>query len=60
MAGHDIVVIGASAGGIQALQELFAGLSADVPASFFVVVHTAPTSAGLLPQILGRRAPFVT
>jgi two-component system chemotaxis response regulator CheB len=59
MAGHDIVVIGASAGGIQALQELFGGIARDLLASFFVVVHTAPTSARLLPQIIGRMAPLI-
>src|SRR5947209_6602407 len=59
MTGHNIVVIGASAGGIQALQDLFGGMTRDVPASFFVVVHTAPSSAGLLPRIIGRRAPFI-
>lgn len=52
------MVIGASAGGIQALQDLFAGIPGDLPASFFVVVHTSPTSAGLLPRIIARRAPF--
>jgi two-component system chemotaxis response regulator CheB len=56
MAGHDIIVIGASAGGIQALQDLFQGLPRGLPASFFVVVHTAPTSIGLLPQIIARKA----
>lgn len=54
MAGHDIIVIGASAGGIQALQELVGGLPKDFPASLFIVVHTAPSSAALLPQILRR------
>lgn len=57
--GHDIIVIGASAGGIQALQELFRGMPSDVPASFLVVVHTAPDSAGLLPKVISRGAPFV-
>ncbi len=36
---HDIVVIGASAGGIPPLEELLRGLPAALPATLFVVVH---------------------
>jgi two-component system chemotaxis response regulator CheB len=54
MAGHDLIVIGASAGGLQALQEIIGGLPKDLPAAVLVVVHTAPTGSGMLPQILGR------
>jgi two-component system chemotaxis response regulator CheB len=52
--GRDIIVIGASAGGVQALLELVRGLPADMPAAVFVVVHTSPASPGVLPQILQR------
>ena len=38
-ANHDIVVIGASAGGMPPLEELLRGLPADLPAALFVVVH---------------------
>ena len=55
--GRDIIVIGASAGGVQALLELVRGLPADMPAAVFVVVHTSPASPGVLPQIL-QRHPF--
>ena len=48
----DIIVIGASAGGIEALRTLAAALPADLPASLFVVVHTAPESSALLAEIL--------
>jgi two-component system chemotaxis response regulator CheB len=58
MAGHDIIVIGASAGGIQALADLFELMPQDLAASFFVVVHTGPSSAGLLPRIIGRRSRY--
>ena len=54
MAGHDIIVVGASAGGIQAIQELVRGLPRDLPAAMFIVVHTSPQSGGLLPQIVDR------
>ena len=58
MAGRDIIVIGASAGGVQALQELARGLPHDLPAAVFVVVHTSPTSPGILPQIIDRAGPL--
>lgn len=37
--GHDIVVVGASAGGIEALKELLQGVPEDLPAAIFVVLH---------------------
>lgn len=54
MSTKDIVVIGASAGGIEALKTLAAGLPQDFPASVFVVLHTAPQSPGVLGDILDR------
>jgi two-component system chemotaxis response regulator CheB len=39
-AGHDIVVIGASAGGIGALSAIASRLPADLPAAVFIAVHT--------------------
>jgi len=42
MAGHDIIVVGASAGGMEALQTLVRGLPFDLPAALFVVVHIPP------------------
>lgn len=56
MRAPGIIVIGASAGGVPALTRVVADLPADLPAAVFVVLHLAPTSAGVLPQILGRRA----
>jgi len=50
----DIIVIGASSGGIEALRVLTAALPAYLPASLFVVVHTAPESPALLAEILGH------
>ena len=36
---HDIIVLGASAGGIPPLEQLLQALPADLPAALFVVVH---------------------
>lgn len=52
MPKRDIVVIGASAGGVEALQELVQGLPANYPGTIFIVVHTGPGS--ILPEILTR------
>jgi two-component system chemotaxis response regulator CheB len=58
--GHDIVVIGASAGGVEALRELIDLLPADLPAAVLVVLHVGRTRS-LLPKILQRssRLPVV-
>jgi two-component system, chemotaxis family, protein-glutamate methylesterase/glutaminase len=50
--GHDIIVIGASAGGLQALQRLLSDLPADLPAAVFIVLHIGASSH--LAQVLGR------
>ncbi|WP_437901405.1 chemotaxis protein CheB [Sorangium sp. So ce124] len=50
----DIITIGASAGGVEALIVLLGGLPADLPASLFVVLHLPPTARSMLPEILGR------
>ena len=55
MPNHDIITIGASAGGVEALIKLVAGLPADLPASVFIVQHTAPQSRGELAEVLGYR-----
>jgi two-component system chemotaxis response regulator CheB len=49
-----IVVIGASAGGIEALVKVMTNLPHDINAAFLVVVHISPTASGVLPQILNR------
>ena len=54
MPHRDIIVIGGSAGGIQALRELVSGLPPDLPATLFVVVHIQPYAVSRLPEILSR------
>jgi two-component system chemotaxis response regulator CheB len=51
---RDIVVVGTSAGGVQALQALVRGLPHDFPGAVFLVMHTSPLSPAVLPQILDR------
>jgi hypothetical protein len=53
MAGHDILVLGASAGGVEALTEVIQGLPADLPAAVFIVLHLG-AGRSALPQILTR------
>jgi two-component system, chemotaxis family, protein-glutamate methylesterase/glutaminase len=57
-----VVVIGTSAGGLDALRTIVADLPADFPAPIAVVMHTAPESPGVLGDILARvgRLPAIT
>jgi two-component system, chemotaxis family, protein-glutamate methylesterase/glutaminase len=54
VARHDIIVIGASAGGVEAMQKLARDLPPDLPASLFVVLHMPPFLKTVLPEILTR------
>lgn len=51
---RDIVVIGASAGGVQALQGFFQALPADLEAAFLVVLHIPAHSPSQLDRVLGH------
>lgn len=55
MKERDIVVIGASAGGIEALSEVVANLPPEFPGSVFVVIHVPADATSALPKILSRR-----
>ncbi len=58
MPGHDIITVGASAGGVEALAELAARLPGDLPASVFVALHVPSHGSSVLPRILSRRGPL--
>jgi two-component system chemotaxis response regulator CheB len=51
---RDLIVIGASAGGVQALQELVSQLPPELPASVLVVLHLMSAGTSVLDSILGR------
>lgn len=51
-ANRDLIVVGASAGGLQYLQVLVRDLPADLPAAVLIVQHIGARS--YLPEILGR------
>lgn len=58
MHGHDIIVVGASAGGVEALITLVSDLPPGLRASVFVVLHIPPNQPTALPAILDRSGPL--
>ena len=53
-----VVAIGASAGGVDALQQLVAALPAGFPGAICVVLHIPATGRSLLAPILDRAGPL--
>jgi two-component system chemotaxis response regulator CheB len=54
--GHDIIVVGASTGGVEAIMHLTSRLPVDLPAAVFVVVHFPPDGSSVLPRLINRRS----
>lgn len=55
---RDIIVIGASAGGVEALRQLVAAFPPDWKAAIFIVLHLPPDAESYLPDILDRAGPL--
>ncbi len=49
-----LVVIGASAGGLDALEKLFTGLSPELGAAFIVIQHLSPDHKSMMRDLLAR------
>jgi two-component system chemotaxis response regulator CheB len=58
MEKRNIIVIGASAGGLEAIKKIVADLPPDLDASIFIVWHMAASVRGVMPQVLGRITPI--
>jgi two-component system chemotaxis response regulator CheB len=49
---QDLIVIGASAGGLEAVSLLVRGLAEDLPAALFIVIHLTPSYPSMLARLL--------
>lgn len=52
---HELVILAASAGGIEAISKVLHALPASFPAPIAVLQHRSPTAPSVLEKILGRR-----
>jgi two-component system, chemotaxis family, protein-glutamate methylesterase/glutaminase len=55
---RDLVAVGASAGGVEALRALVAGLPPVYPGAVLVVLHVPRDAPSALPAILSRSGPL--
>ncbi len=56
--GFPIVGIGASAGGLEALELFFENMPIDSGMAFVVIQHLDPNHAGIMPELLQRITPM--
>jgi two-component system chemotaxis response regulator CheB len=59
MAGRDIIVMGASTGGVDVFARIVRMLPPGLPASLFVVCHLPAGERSVLPEILSRSGPLL-
>jgi two-component system, chemotaxis family, protein-glutamate methylesterase/glutaminase len=55
---HDVVVVGGSAGSVEAALRLVRGLPADLPAALFVAIHRGPERPTYLAELLDAAGPL--
>lgn len=55
---QGVVAIGASAGGVEALSSLAAGLTPDVPFAYLMVLHVPAGAPSILARIIDRSGPL--
>lgn len=53
-----VVGVGASAGGLEALERMFAAMPADVGAAYVVVQHLSPDHVSMMDELLARVTPM--
>jgi two-component system, chemotaxis family, protein-glutamate methylesterase/glutaminase len=58
MPSHDLIVIGTSAGGVEALTVLVGNLLRQLPAAICIVSHLPPVSPSALAETLSRAGPL--
>jgi two-component system chemotaxis response regulator CheB len=56
LAPRELIVIGASAGGVEVLKAITAALPPDLAAAVLIVLHVPPSSPSVLPTLLQRRS----
>jgi two-component system, chemotaxis family, protein-glutamate methylesterase/glutaminase len=60
MPTRDLIVIGGSAGSLDALKMLVSGLPPDLPAALCITRHITPHAPNVLPRILAKYATLPT
>lgn len=55
---RGVVAVGASAGGVEALSRLAAGLSPDVPYAYLITLHIPAEAPSILARIVDRSGPL--
>ncbi|WP_243358182.1 chemotaxis protein CheB [Fundidesulfovibrio terrae] len=56
--GFPVVAIGASAGGLEAIESFLRNTPADTGMAFVIIQHFAPDHKSIMPEILGRFTPM--